>query len=204
MWNVELRQSIFRWQNWAELRRANVEGAQAEAEYVVAQQDLIVRTAEAYFNVLAARDTLEAAQAAHDAIGRQLEQSEKRFEVGLIAVTDVQDAKAAYDSATAALIQGKRNLANAGELLRELTGDAWDTLEKPGNDMPLAGPNPASPEDWVKLALDQKRGSRRAGSRPTSRARSSTSSAAATSPRSTSWSIAASSRTTAASPTRAA
>jgi outer membrane protein len=154
-WNVELRQSIFRWQNWAELKRANVEGAQAEAEYVVAQQDLIVRTAEAYFNVLAARDTLEAAQAAHDAIGRQLEQSEKRFEVGLIAVTDVQDAKAAFDSATAALIQGKRNLANAGELLRELTGDAWDTLEKPGNDMPLAGPNPASPEDWVKLALDQ-------------------------------------------------
>ena len=154
-WNVELRQSIFRWQNWAELKRANVEGAQAEAEYVVAQQDLILRTAEAYFNVLAAQDTLEAAQAAHDAIGRQLEQSEKRFEVGLIAVTDVQDAKAAYDSATAALIQGKRNLANAGELLRELTGDAWDVLEKPGNDMPLAGPNPSSPEDWVKLALDQ-------------------------------------------------
>ncbi len=154
-WNVELRQSIFRWQNWAELKRANVEGAQAEAEYVVAQQDLILRTAEAYFNVLAAQDTLEAAQAAHDAIGRQLEQSEKRFEVGLIAVTDVQDAKAAYDSATAALIQGKRNLANAGELLRELTGDAWDVLEKPGNDMPLTGPNPASPEDWVKLALDQ-------------------------------------------------
>jgi outer membrane protein len=155
VWNVELRQSIFRWQNWAELKRSDVEGAQAEAEYLVAQQDLIVRAAEAYFNVLAARDTLEAAQAAHDAIGRQLEQSEKRFEVGLIAVTDVQDAKAAYDSATAALIQGKRNLANAGELLRELTGDAWDTLEKPGNDMPLAGPDPESPEDWVKLAMDQ-------------------------------------------------
>jgi outer membrane protein len=154
-WNVELRQSIFRWQNWAELKRSNVEGAQAEAEYVVAQQDLILRTAEAYFNVLAARDTLEAAQAAHDAIGRQLEQSEKRFEVGLIAVTDVQDAKSAYDSATAALIQAKRNLATNGEILRELTGDAWDSLEKPGNDMPLAGPNPASPEDWVKLALDQ-------------------------------------------------
>ena len=67
----------------------------------------------------------------------------------------MQDAKAAFDSATAALIQGKRNLANAGELLRELTGDTWDTLEKPGNDMPLAGPNPASPEDWVKLAMDQ-------------------------------------------------
>jgi outer membrane protein len=154
-WNVELRQSIFRWQNWAELKRSNAEGAQAQAEYVVAQQDLILRAAEAYFNVLAARDTLEAAQAAHDAIGRQLEQSEKRFEVGLIAVTDVQDAKSAYDSATAALIQAKRNLATSGEILRELTGDAWDSLEKPGNDMPLAGPDPANAEDWVKLALDQ-------------------------------------------------
>jgi len=154
-WNLQLRQSVFRWENWAALKRADSERAQAEADYVVAQQDLVVRTAEAYFNVLAARDTLEAAQAAYDAIGRQLEQSEKRFEVGLIAVTDVQDAKAAFDSASAALIQAKRALANAGELLRELTGDAWDTLEKPGNDMPLAGPNPANPEDWVKLALEQ-------------------------------------------------
>src|SRR5688572_23523556 len=154
-WSLGLRQSVFRWENWATFRRADSERAQAEADYVVAQQDLILRTAEAYFNVLAAQDTLEAAQAAHDAIGRQLEQSEKRFEVGLIAVTDVQDAKAAYDSATAALIQAKRNLATNGEILRELTGDAWDTLEKPGNDMPLAGPDPASPEDWVKLAMDQ-------------------------------------------------
>ncbi|HET8690842.1 MAG TPA: TolC family outer membrane protein [Steroidobacteraceae bacterium] len=154
-WNVELRQSVFRWENWATLKRANSERAQAEATYLVAQQDLVIRTAEAYFNVLAARDTLEAAQAAHDAIARQLEQSEKRFEVGLIAVTDVQDAKAASDSANAALIQAKRNLATAGEILRELTGDTWDSLEKPGNDMPLSGPNPANPEDWVKLAMDQ-------------------------------------------------
>lgn len=154
-WSLGLRQSVFRWENWATFKRADSERAQAEADYVVAQQDLILRTAEAYFNVLAAQDTLEAAQAAHDAIGRQLEQSEKRFEVGLIAVTDVQDAKAAFDSATAALIQGKRNLANAGELLRELTGDAWDVLEKPGSNMPLESPDPESPEDWVKLAMEQ-------------------------------------------------
>ena len=154
-WRLTLRQSVFRWENWATLKRADSERAQAEADYLVAQQDLILRSAVAYFDVLAARDTLEAAQAAHDAIGRQLEQSEKRFEVGLIAVTDVQDAKAAFDSATAALIQAKRNLANAGEILRELTGDAWDALEKPGNDMPLSAPNPENPEDWVKLAMDQ-------------------------------------------------
>jgi outer membrane protein len=154
-WNLGLRQSIFSWESWATLKRANAERAQAEADYLVAQQDLVVRAAEAYFNVLAARDTLEAAQAAHDAIGRQLEQSEKRFEVGLIAVTDVQDAKAAFDSATAALIQAKRNLATSGERLRELTGDTWDTLERPDNAMPLQAPDPANPEDWVKLAMEQ-------------------------------------------------
>ena len=154
-WNVTLRQSIFSWQNWATLRRASAETAQAEADYDAAQQDLILRTSEAYFNVLAAQDTLEAAVAAHDAIGRQLEQSDKRFEVGLIAVTDVQEAKAAFDQATAALIQAKRNLATTQERLRELTGDTYDELEKPGADMPLSGPNPASPEDWVKLAMDQ-------------------------------------------------
>jgi outer membrane protein len=154
-WGLTLRQNVFSWANWATLRRADSEQAQAEADYLVAQQDLILRTSEAYFNVLAAQDTLEAAQAAHDAIARQLEQSEKRFEVGLIAVTDVQDAKAAFDSATAALIQAKRNLATTGERLRELTGDAYDELEKPGNDMPLAAPNPASSDDWVKLAMDQ-------------------------------------------------
>ncbi|MEX1993883.1 MAG: TolC family outer membrane protein [Steroidobacteraceae bacterium] len=154
-WDVTLRQSVFRWQNWAAFRRADAEGAQAEADYLAAQQDLILRTSEAYFNVLAAQDTLEAAQAAHDAIGRQLEQSEKRFEVGLIAVTDVQEAKAAFDSATASLIQAKRSLATTGERLRELTGDTFDELSKPGADMPLAGPNPANAEDWVQLAMNQ-------------------------------------------------
>jgi outer membrane protein len=154
-WDVSLRQSVFRWQNWAALRRADAESAQAEADYRAAQQDLILRTSDAYFNVLAAQDALESAQAAHDAIGRQLEQSEKRFEVGLIAVTDVQEAKAAFDSATATLIQAKRSLATTGERLRELTGDTFDELSKPGEAMPLTAPSPANPEDWVRLAMDQ-------------------------------------------------
>ena len=154
-WDLTLRQNVFRWQNWVALRRADSQVAQAEADYLAARQDLILRTSEAYFNVLAAEDTLEAAQAAHDAIARQLEQSDKRFEVGLIAVTDVQEAKAAFDSASAALIQAKRNLATAQERLRELTGSTFDELSKPGPEMPLAGPNPANPEDWVQLAMNQ-------------------------------------------------
>jgi outer membrane protein len=154
-WDVTLRQSIFRWENWVVLGRADKEAAQAEVDYQAAQQDLILRTSESYFNVLAAKDTLTAAEATYDALGRQLEQAEKRFEVGLIAVTDVQEAKAAYDSATADLIQAKRTLATQLEFLRELTGDTFDTLNGPGENMPLSAPNPASEEDWVKLAMDQ-------------------------------------------------
>ncbi|MBM5812447.1 MAG: TolC family outer membrane protein [Gammaproteobacteria bacterium] len=154
-WDLTLRQNVFRWENWVALRRAGDTVAQAEADYAAARQELIVRTAETYFNVLAAQDTSEAAQATYDAIARQLEQSEKRFEVGLIAVTDVQEAKAASDSASAALIQAKRNLATTQERLRELTGEAYAELARPGTQMPLAGPDPANAEDWVRLALDQ-------------------------------------------------
>jgi len=154
-WDVTLRQSLFRWENWVTLKRANKEVAQAEVDYQAAQQELILRTAEAYFNVLAAKDTLTAAEATYEALGRQLEQAEKRFEVGLIAITDVQDSKAAYDSATASVIQAKRNLATQREFLRELTGDIFDTLSKPGENLPLSAPDPASEEDWVKMAMDQ-------------------------------------------------
>ncbi len=154
-WDVTLRQSIFRWENWVTLRRANKEVAQAEVDYQAAQQDLILRTAEAYFSVLAAKDTLTAAEATYEALGRQLEQAEKRFEVGLIAVTDVQDSKAAYDSATAAVIQAKRNLATQREVLRELTGDSFDTLSKPGENLALSAPDPAVEDQWVDMAMDQ-------------------------------------------------
>ena len=154
-WNVTLRQSVFSWDNWVTLGRADRVVAQAEVDYRAAQQDLILRTAERYFNVLAAKDTLTAAQGTHEALARQLQQAEKRFEVGLIAVTDVQESKAAYDSATADLIQAKRNLATQGELLRELTGTTFDELARPGEQLPLSAPDPAREDDWVKMAMDQ-------------------------------------------------
>jgi len=80
-WAIELRQSVFHWEKFAALRQANAQIAQAEVDYNVARQSLIVRTATAYFAVLAAQDTVEAAQAAREAISHQLEQAEQRFEV---------------------------------------------------------------------------------------------------------------------------
>jgi outer membrane protein len=154
-WSLELRQNVFSWANWAALRRSGHEVAQAEADYRAAAQNLLVRVAEAYFNVLAARDNLDAEQAALEAISRQLEQAEKRFEVGLIAITDVQDARAARDTASANVIAAKRSLATAEELLREITGKKYESLVKPTSAMPLKTPEPADESRWVEAALNQ-------------------------------------------------
>lgn len=152
-WNVRLTQPIFRWDRWAALGRADKQVAQAEVDFKAAQQDLLARTAQRYFDVLAAADTLEAAQATLEALSRQLEQADKRFEVGLIAITDVQEARAARDQASAAVIAAKRSLATSREFLRELTGETFENLSKPGDDMPLKTPEPASETDWVNSSL---------------------------------------------------
>ncbi|HET7755622.1 MAG TPA: TolC family outer membrane protein [Steroidobacteraceae bacterium] len=155
VWAVNLRQNLFSWSNWMALKAAGKEVAQAEATYQAAEQQLILRVAQAYFNVLAAEDGLEANQASLEAIQRQLDQAEKRFEVGLIAITDVQEARAARDTATAAVIAAKRTLATSEDQLQEITGQKYDSLSKPGADMPLRSPQPADESRWVNISLEQ-------------------------------------------------
>ncbi len=154
-WNVQLRQTLFRWDQWVALKQADKQLAQAEIDFRAAQQDLISRVTENYFNVLAAQDTLASEQAAKTAIGRQLEQAQKRFEVGLIAITDVQEAQAAYDDAVAAEILAKRALANQHEVLREITGEYTTDIAGPNQEIPLLSPQPADENQWVEVALQQ-------------------------------------------------
>jgi outer membrane protein len=154
-WRLELRQSVFRWDRWVQYRRSEKVAAQAEIDYSAAQQGLMLRVSERYFNVLAAKDTLDSAEAALESTARQLEQAEKRFEVGLIAITDVQEAQAAYDNTVAAVIAAKRDLATAAEFLREITGESYAELQQPGDDLPLAIPLPADEEAWVDRSLEQ-------------------------------------------------
>jgi len=154
-YGVDLKQNIFRWDNWVALQRADSQVAQAEADYQAAQQDLISRVAQRYFDVLSAEDDLDAQQAALASVSRQLEQAEKRYEVGLIAITDVEEARAAHDSSAAAVIAAKRTVASAQESLREITGDLFDTLARPIEPFELANPEPVSEERWVDMALQQ-------------------------------------------------
>jgi outer membrane protein len=154
-YGVDLKENLFRWENWVALQRADAQVAQAEADYQAAQQDLMSRVAQRYFDVLASQDDLDAQQGALASVNRQLEQAEKRYDVGLIAITDVQEVRASHDSSAAAVIAAKRQVASAQEFLREITGDLFDSLARPIEPFELTNPDPVSEDRWVEMALQQ-------------------------------------------------
>jgi outer membrane protein len=154
-WQFTLRQSLFRWDQIVGLRRADKLVTKAEAQREAAHQDLIVRVAQRYFDVLAAEDRLTSIHADRTAIARQLEQAKQRFEVGLIAITDVQESQAAYDNSIANEIAAKRSLATAREFLREITGQYVPALSAPAENFPLITPEPNDEASWVDLSMSQ-------------------------------------------------
>src|SRR6185436_11368490 len=154
-WGIQLRQTVFNWGGLVALKQSSRIAAQADADYGAAQQDLALRVSTRYFDVLAALDNMQAQQAALDAISRQLEQADKRFEVGLIAITDVQEARAARDTAAADLIAAKRALATSQEFLREITDMQYAVLATPRSTMPLQMPEPADAQKWVEASMEQ-------------------------------------------------
>lgn len=125
----------------------------AEVAYISAMQDLMLRVSERYFAVLNAIDTLEFSRATKAALSKQYEQSRQRFEVGLIAITDVQESKAGFDLATANEIRDQNSLDNAYEALREVIGEYRKDLSRLKEDIPLVSPEPNNVEQWVDSAL---------------------------------------------------
>ena len=150
--NIKLTQPLFHWDYWIQLSQSDNEIAQAEADYQAVQQKLMVRTTEAYFNVLSAQDTAELIQAEKQSISRQLDQAKQRFEVGIIAITDVYEAQAGYDEATAKEIEAVHDLENKKEALREIIGDNEVQLNSLGSTLPLLKPEPANIADWSNSA----------------------------------------------------
>ena len=154
-YGVTLRQNIFNWSSWMAMRRADAQLAQAEADYEAAQQDLIARVSARYFDVLEAHDALEAQTAALASMDRQLAHAESRYQAGRGALADAQEVRAARDAGAAAIIEAKRQVAAARELLWEITGDAFDSLARPVEPLATANPDPASEDQWVQMALRQ-------------------------------------------------
>lgn len=149
---VQLTQPIFHWDYWVQLSQSDNQIAQAEASYHAEQQNLMLRTTEAYFNVLAAEDTLSYAEAEKEAIGRQLERAKGRFEVGIIPVTDVNEAQAGYDQAESAEIEASNFVNDQKEALREIIGDRDIELDALGERLPLLKPEPQDINAWSSLA----------------------------------------------------
>ncbi len=154
-YSIQITQPIFNWAAWETIKQADASVAQAQAQYLAAQQDLIVRTATAYFNVITARDTLAADHAATEANAKQLEQTKVKYQVGMSAITDVQNAKAAYDQSVATEIAAQQQVINAEESLRAITGQPVGELQQPPADMPLRAPDPDNTTQWVATALKQ-------------------------------------------------
>ena len=150
---VSLQQAIFNLPAWFSFQRGRELSRQAEASFAANQQNLIVRVVEAYLAVLRAEDRLRAAVAREEAFGRQLEQNRQRFEVGLIAITDVYESQAAYDIAQVDRIAGENQVAVALETLTVLTGQRHDRLDRLAEDFAAIPPEPADRGAWVEFAL---------------------------------------------------
>ena len=151
--SARVSQPLFRLDTWFNFKRSKSLTNAAEAEFAYEQQNLILRTAELYFGVLRAIDNLNAAISEEKAIKKQLDQAQQRYEVGLSAITGVQEAQLAYDLSKAARINNEGNLFSAREALNALIGREIFSLDELGENLQISSPFPNSKEDWVNLAL---------------------------------------------------
>ncbi|HKV65330.1 MAG TPA: TolC family outer membrane protein [Rhodanobacteraceae bacterium] len=151
--SVGLNQVLFDLGQFEQWRAGKANARSTEAQYVAAQQDLILRVSQAYFTVLTDEDQLKFAEANEASLKKQLDQAQAKYDVGFAAITDVADAKAQHDAAVAQVITAKNTLFNDREALAQITGQPAGTLETLTNNLPLNPPQPDNMEEWVKTAL---------------------------------------------------
>lgn len=154
-YTLTLSQSIYHHDYYLQLNQADATVARAAAQLREAEQALILRVAQNYFDVQAAIDNRVFANAEKKAISEQLQQARQRFNVGLTAITDVHEAQARYDQAVAQDILAENQLAISLEALRELTGQPHQKLQPLATSSPLVIPEPQDVNSWVQKALSQ-------------------------------------------------
>jgi outer membrane protein len=151
--SASISQSVLDLSRYADLKAAKSSSQAQDATYEAALQQLATRVATAYFQVLTNDDALTFAKANEQALARQLERAQQRFDVGLAAITDVQDAKAQHDTAVANVITAENTLADSREALTQITGKPADNLKKLREDLPMDAPSPNDPKAWVAEAV---------------------------------------------------
>ena len=151
--NLSLSQQVFNLNAWYNFKSGSLTSEQAELEFIKQQQELLHRTANAYFHVLRAQNNLSSSVAEEKAMQQQLDQMQQRFDVGLVAVTDVNEARAAFDMAKVNRINNEGNLQIAYEGLSLLTGSRHTQLLPLSENFPIDSPEPADMNQWVEIAL---------------------------------------------------
>jgi outer membrane protein len=154
-YTLTLSQPVFRPQSAAQIDQAEYQVRQAEATFAQAAQDLGVRVAQAYFDVLAAQDTLGLVGAQKAAISEQLAQAKRNFEVGTATITDTHEAQARYDLVVAQEIAAQNDLENRRRSLQLITGREYPRLAGLRAQVRLPPPNPTDMQAWVQLAEKQ-------------------------------------------------
>ena len=148
-----INQPIFRLDKWFQFERGTALSESAEAEFAYQQQETMIRVASAYFNVLNSFDNLNAAEAEEKAIQRQRDLAKKRFDVGLAAITEVQETQAAYDLTIVSRIARQAQLDSAQETLTSIIGRDITLLSPLADDFEISLPDPLDRESWVSLGL---------------------------------------------------
>ncbi|MEH6358279.1 MAG: TolC family outer membrane protein [Pseudomonadales bacterium] len=152
-YTAQLTQPLFRADRWFTLNAAKASKKQAAAVYAEAQQELMLRIATAYFNILRSQDNLSAAVSRETAFGQQLEQANERFKVGLIAATDVYEAQAGFDLAKVERISSQEARYNSFNALERLTNQSYQDIDLLDRSMPVQGPSPSPRQSWIDSAL---------------------------------------------------
>jgi outer membrane protein len=152
-YTISLTQPLFDLPAWFTFQQGKELSYQAKLQFSADQQSLILRSADTYFDVLKARENLETALAEEKALKRQMEQTRERFEVGLLPITDVHEAQAAFDETTVRTLEISGALDIAFERLTVLTGQAHDQLSGLMPDFPVVQPEPLDREAWVQFSL---------------------------------------------------
>ncbi|QEL66281.1 type I secretion outer membrane protein, TolC family [Oryzomicrobium terrae] len=151
-WNVQLTQPIFRWDRIAAYRQSGALVAQSEAQFAQARQDLVLRVAQAYFDVLYAQENLTALRAQKVAIAQQLAQAKKSFEVGTATITDTHEAQSRFDLATAQELAAEADLEVKRRALAAIIGREPGDLARLKRDAQLTPPQPQAMTTWVESA----------------------------------------------------
>ncbi|MGI4844614.1 MAG: TolC family outer membrane protein [Janthinobacterium lividum] len=153
-----LTQPLFRWDRWETYQQSKLQQSISEAQFAQAQQDLITRVAQAYFDVLAAQDKLESTRAQKTAVTEQLASAKRNFEVGTQTITDTHEAQAAYDLVIAQEFAAVNDLDNKRNALQAIIGTAPSNLAPLKTGITLTAPTPANPDPWVSSAENQNYG----------------------------------------------